>query len=143
MAEHKINGNDVLLFIGTDGITYKTVVCLTSESVTRATNIIDAKTKCGPDKLPGTQDNGVTFEGQVMADPATGRVSVDDLDDYWRNITTIYWKVGKALPIVGDITYSGTGFIAKLDETYAQDTPATFSGELGIYGIIAKTTATS
>lgn len=143
MAEHKVSGNDVLLFIGTDGITYNTVVCLTSNSVTRTTNIIDAKSKCGPDKLPGTQDNGVSFEGQLMADPSGGRTSVDELDDYWRNITTIYWKVGKAVPIVGDITYSGTGFISKLDETAAQDTPVTFSGEIGVYGTIAKTTATS
>lgn len=143
MAEHKVSGNDVLLFIGLDGITYNTVVCLTSNSVTRTTNIIDAKSKCGPDKLPGAKDNGISFEGQLMADPSAGRISIDDLDDYWRNTTTIYWRVGKATPIIGDITYSGTGFIAKLDETAALDTPVTFSGEIGVYGIIAKTNATS
>ena len=143
MAEHKVNGTDVLLFIGTDGITYPTVVCLTSQSVTRVTNEIDAKSKCGPDKLPGAKDNGVTFEGQLMADPSVGRISVDDLDDYWRNTTTIYWKVGKAVPIIGDITYSGTGFISQLDETFAQDAVSTFSGAIGIYGTLEKSTATS
>ncbi len=143
MAEHKVSGNDVLLFISRDNITFSTVVCLTSNSVTRTTNIIDAKSKCGPDKLPGTQENGITFEGQLMADPSNGRISVDDLDDYWRNITTIYWRVGKAVPLIGDITYTGTGFISKLDETAAQDTPVTFSGEIGVYGLITKTTATS
>lgn len=143
MAEHKINGTDVLLFMGLDGITYNTVVCLTSETVDRTTNEIDAKSKCGPDKLPGTQDNGVSFEGQVMADPSTGRISTDDMDDYWRNKTTIYWKVGKAVPVVGDVTYYGTGFIAKLSETFAQDAVATFSGAIGVYGVLSKTTATS
>lgn len=143
MAEHKINGTDVLLFIGTDGITYPTVVCLTTQTVSRTTNEIDAKSKCGPDKLPGTQDNGVTFEGQIMADTAGGRISVDDIDDYWRNKTTIYWRVGKAVPITGDITYFGTGFISKLDDTYAQDAVATFSGAISPYGLISKTTATS
>lgn len=143
MAEHKINGTDVLLFIGLDGITYPTVVCLTSQTVSRTTNEIDAKSKCGPDKLPGTQDNGVTFEGQIMADPSGGRISVDDIDDYWRNKTTVYWKVGKAVPIIGDITYLGTGFISKLDDTYAQDAVATFSGAISPYGLIQKTTATS
>lgn len=143
MAEHKINGTDVLLFIGLDGITYETVICLTSQSVTRATNQIDAKSKCGPDKLPGTQDNNITFEGQIMADPGTGKTSTDELDDHWRNMTTIYYKMGKVTPIIGDVTYYGTGFISKLDETFAQDAVATFSGEIAPYGLISKTTATS
>ena len=143
MAEHKLSGNDVLLFVGTDGITYNTVVCLTSNGITRARTIIDANTKCGADSLAGVQSNGLTFEGQSMFDPSAGRVSVDDLDDYWRNNTTVYWKMGKAVPAVGDVTYSGTGFISQLDETYAQDTPSTFSGAIGVYGVINKTTATS
>jgi len=143
MAEHKINGTDVLLFIGLDGNTYETVVCLTSESVTRTTNEIDAKSKCGPDKLPGTQDNQVTFEGQVMADPDSGKTSTDELDDHWREKTTVYFKVGKAVPIVGDVTYYGTGFISKLNEVFAQDAVATFSGAISPYGLISKTTATS
>ena len=143
MAEHKVSGDDVFLFIGTNGSVYDSIVCLTSESVTRTTNIIDAKTKCGPDKLPGTQENGVTFEGQSMYDPSAGRASTDQLDDYWRNKVTIYWKVGKITPAIGDVTYLGTGFIAQLDETFAQDTPSTFSGAIGVYGLIQKTTATS
>ena len=143
MAEHKINGTDVLMFIGLDGVTYDTVICLTSQSVTRTTNEIDAKSKCGTDKITGTQDNQVTFEGQVMADPDSGETSTDELDDHWRNMTTIYWKVGKAVPIVGDVTYYGTGFVSKLDEVFAQDAVATFSGAISPYGLISKTTATS
>lgn len=143
MAEHKINGTDWLLFVGLDGITYNTVICLTSQTVTRTTSEIDAKSKCGPDKLPGTQDNGVSFEGQVMADPTSGSISTDDLDDYWRNKTTIYWKVGKSVPVVGDVTYSGTGFISELTEVGAQDAVLTFSGAIGVYGTLSKSTATS
>lgn len=133
MAEHKISGNDMLLFIGTDGTTYDTVICLTSNGITRSTNEIDAKTKCGPDKLPGTQDVAVNFEGQVMLDPATG-TSLADLYSYWANKTTIYWKMGPVTPVTGDITWSGTGFVSKLDDTYQQDNPGTFSGSIGIYG---------
>lgn len=143
MAEHKVSGDDVFLFIGTDGVTYPTVVCLTAEGITRATNIIDAKTKCGPDSQPGTQTNGVTFEGQSMYDPTAGRISVDDLDDYWRTKRTIYWKIGKITPAIGDITYYGTGFIAQLDENFQMDTPSTFTGSIGVYGLINKSTATS
>lgn len=143
MAQHKISGNDVLLYISTDGINYETVVCLTSNAITRATTIIDSNSKCGPDSLPGVQSNTLTFEGQIMLDPTAGSTSVDELDDYWRNKQTIYWKMGPLSPAVGDITYYGTGFIATLDETFAQDTSSTFSGSIGIYGIINKTTATS
>lgn len=143
MAQHKVSGNDVLLFIGTDGNTYNTVICLTSNAITRARAIIEANTKCGADSLPGTLSNGLTFEGQNMYDPVAGSISVDDLDDFWRNGTTIYWKMGKAAPAIGDITYTGTGFISQLDETFAQDSASTFSGAIGIYGTIAKSTATS
>jgi len=143
MAERKISGNDVLLFIGTDGITYETVVCLTSQSITRATSEIEANTKCGPDKLPGTQTNAVSFEGQIMLDPDAGTTSTDQLDDYWRNKTNIYWKLGEVDPTIGSVTYYGTGFISSLDEVYAQDAPSTFSGSIAPSGTISKTTATS
>lgn len=143
MAERKVSGNDVLLFIGTDGITYDTIVCLTSNGITRATGEIEANTKCGPDKLPGTQTNSVSFEGQILVEPSAGKASTDQLDDYWRNTTTIYWKMGKVNPGIGDVTYYGTGYISKLDENYAQDSSGTFTGTIAPYGIINKTTATS
>ena len=143
MAEHKVSGDDQFLFLGIDGLTYSQVICLTGTSYTRATNVIDAKTKCGPDKLPGTQDVNVTFEGQSMYDPAAGKTSTDEMDDWWKNKTTVYWKIGKLVPAQGDITYTGTGFISQLDEAFAQDTPSTFAGAIGVYGLPSKSTATS
>lgn len=143
MAEHKLNGTDVLLFMSRDNITFNTVICTTSATFSGTTNIIDAKTKCGPDKLPGTQDFTLTAEGQVMEDPAGATISTDELDDYLKTKQTIYWRLGKATPAIGDETHSGTGFVAKLERVYAQDTPATFSLEIGIYGVPSKSTATS
>lgn len=143
MAEHKLNGTDVLLMISRDNITFNNVICTTSAEFTGQTNIIDAKTKCGPDKLPGTQDYSLTAEGQIMEDPATGTISTDELDDFQKTKQTIYWKLGKAVPAIGDETHYGTGFVANLTRTYAQDAPATFSVEIGIYGVPSKTTATS
>lgn len=141
MAEHKVSGTDVLLMLSTDGVDYDTVVCLTSQSITRATAEIDAKSKCGPDTLPGTQTNGVSFEGQLIADPDAGTTSIADLFDYWTNKTTIYWKMGKVSPVTGDVTYSGTGYISKLDETFGMDNPSTFSGSIGVYGLASITVA--
>lgn len=147
MAERKISGNDLLLFIDPSGVSpytnYSLVVCLTTQSLTRTTTEIDAKSKCGPDKQPGTQDNGITFEGQIISDPSAGHISDDDLDDAWRNKTTIGFKWGKVNPGIGDVTYFGTGFISKLDLVAGEDAPSTFSSQIGVYGLINKTTATS
>lgn len=143
MAEHKVSGIDVFLMFSRDGNTYDTLVCLTNSSVTRTTSEIDAKSQCGPDTQPGTQANAVSFEGQVMQDPSSGRISTDELDDFWRNKETVYWKLGKLTPAIGDVTYSGTGFIAELNENNPIDNVSTFTGKIGIYGILDKSTATS
>lgn len=143
MAEHKISSNDMALFLSRDGNTYDTVICLTGFTINRSTNEIDAKSFCGPDKLPGAQENGVTFEGQVMEDPTSGTISTDELTDFWETKQTIYWKLGKLVPAIGDETDYGTGFISKLDKTGATDAIVTFSGAIGVYGLMSHTTATS
>lgn len=143
MSAHKISSNDMALFLSRDGITYSTVVCLTGFVVTRSTTEIDAKSFCGPDKLPGAQDNGVTFEGQVMEDPDSGTYSTDELTDFWLTKQTIYWKLGKLVPQIGDETDYGTGWISKLDKTGATDAIVTFAGAIGVYGLMGHTTATS
>lgn len=144
MSQHKISSNDMALFISRDGgATYTTVICLTAFTVTRTTTEIDAKSFCGPDKYPGAQDNGVTFEGQVMEDPAATTISTDDLTDMWITKQTINWKLGKLVPILGDETDYGIGWISKLDKTGATDAIVTFSGAIGVYGLMSHTTATS
>lgn len=140
MAERKVTGDDILLFIDPAGGTdYSLVICLTSQSITRSTNEIDARSKCGPDKQPGSKEIGISFEGQQMWDPGTDRISESDLHDLWNNQTTIGWKYGKETPVSDDVTYSGTGFISQLDNTANQDEVATFSGSIGVYGSITKT----
>lgn len=143
MAQHKIQPNTMCLFLSRDNVTFSTTICLTSIQVTRTTTEIDAKSFCGPDKLPGTQENGVTFEGQIMEDPAGGSRSSDELIDFWETKQTIYFKVGPAIPLIGDETDYGSGFISKLDKAFALDAVGTFSGQIGIYGLISRTTATS
>lgn len=143
MAQHKISSNDMALFLSRDNITFTTVICLTGFTITRNTTEIDAKSFCGPDKLPGAQDNGVTFEGQVMEDPAATTVSTDELIDFWTTKQTIYWKLGPMVPQIGDETDYGTGWISKLDKTGATDAIVTFSGAIGVYGLMSHTTATS
>jgi len=140
MAERKLSGDDYLLFIDpAGGASYELIVCLTEQQFNRATTEIDAKSKCGPDKLPGTQTIELTFSGQVMLDPSGSTLSEADLHGLWSSSSTIGWKLGVASPTIGDVSYSGTGFISKLDSSYGMDNPATFSGSIGVYGTATQT----
>lgn len=139
MAERKVKGADILLFIDPDGGTdYSLIICLTKQGLKRATEIIDAATKCGPDTQPGKQSVNLDFEGQQMIDPDAQRLSADDLHPVWAAKTTVGWKLGPADPITADVIYNGTGFIATLDEDYDVSNPATFSGSIGVYGSITQ-----
>lgn len=140
MAERKISGVDKLLFIdplgGTD---YSLVVCLTSQSLERTTNTIDAASKCGPDKLAGSQEITVTFEGQEVVSPDVDRISEGDLHDLWEDKTEIGWKYGVATPATGDVSYAGKGFISDLTSDSGMDDPSTFNATIAVKGAITKT----
>ena len=139
MADRKVNGKDVLLFIDpTGGTTYKTVVCLTSNSKKLATATLDAASKCGPDSQPGAQTVSVDFTGQVVVELSTGKVSEADLYTIWANSTKIGWKIGTAVPAEGDVIYTGTGFLSDLSDTYDMN-GATFSGTIGVSGLPVQT----
>lgn len=140
MAEHKLSGKEILLYIDPlGGVDYSTVVCLTNQTWQGTSNVIDATSKCGPDTLPGTQTNSVTFEGQQLFDPSVGKVSGASLFDLWKNSTTIGWKISPTDPIDGDEILSGTGWISDLSKNYNQTDPSTFSGTLSIYGSTTQT----
>jgi hypothetical protein len=131
MAEHKVQGGTMLLFIDPAGGTaYDTVVCLTSVGKSDSVNVIDAASACGPDKSPGVLDISYTFEGQHLQDPNSGKVSGTDLRVLLRNKTTIGWKISPVSPDSGDEIESGTGFLSELSSTYAFDSVGTFSGTL-------------
>lgn len=135
VADRKIAGNDVLMFIdNTGGTSYGLVVCLTSNSFGISNAIIDAKSKCGPDNLPGVQTFEVDFEGQVVYSPSGTKVGTFDLLTLAKNKTKIGWKISTATPAAGDIIVEGTGFIADVKTVYGEEAPATFTAKLGIYG---------
>lgn len=134
MAQRIVNGKDILLFIDPAGGTdYKTVVCLTSNSKKLTTAIVDAATKCGPDSKAGTQTVSVDFTGSVAVDPDADKVSEADLYPLWKNSTTIGWKIGPAVPVAGDVSYTGIGFISDLGDTYDMN-GATFTGTIAVSG---------
>lgn len=134
-VQRKISGSTMLLFIDPlGGTNYVPAICLTSQSFSLVNNEIDAKSKCGPDKLPGTQDFNVDFEGQLILSPTGSALGYFDLLTLALNKTTIGWKYGPAVPASGDVVLTGTGFLSKFDSTSGQDEASTFSSGIGVYG---------
>lgn len=135
MAEHKVAGGTMLLFIDPAGGTdYDTVVCLTSVSKADSITVVDASSACGPDKSPGTLELSYAFEGQHLQDPDSGKVSGTSLRQLLRAKTTIGWMIAPENPVAGDEIEEGTGFLSELSSTYAFDSVGTFTGTIQPYG---------
>lgn len=135
MAEHKVQGGNMLLFIDSNGGTdYDMVVCLTSVGVSMSVGIVDAASACGPDKSPGALEISYSFEGQHLQDPNVGSISGTDLRILLNAEQTIGWKLSPETPVEGDEIQEGTGFISELSSTYAFDSVGTFTGTIMPYG---------
>jgi hypothetical protein len=135
MAEHKVAGGTMLLFIDpTGGTDYDTVVCLTSVSKSATVSVVDASSACGPDKSPGTVELSNGFEGQHLQDPDTGKISGTSLRILLLAKTTIGYKIAPESPVTGDEIEVGTGFLSELSSTYAFDSIGTFTGSLNPFG---------
>jgi hypothetical protein len=135
MAEHKVAGGTMLLYIdSTGGDEYDTVVCLTSVSKSASVTVVDASSACGPDKSPGTIELSYGFEGQHLQDPAAGKISGTNLRQLLMAKTTIGWSIEPESPVTGDEIEYGTGYISELSSTYAFDSVGTFTGTIQPYG---------
>jgi hypothetical protein len=135
MAEHKVAGGTMLLFIDpTGGDEYDMVVCLTSVSKSDSISVVDASSACGPDKSPGTLELSYSFEGQHLQDPDSGKISGTSLRQLLRSKTTIGWMIAPETPVTGDEIEEGTGYFSELSSTYAFDSVGTFTGTIQPYG---------
>ena len=144
MAKRELRANDFVLSISyDDGSTYNTIICLTSNGVTRATSAIESSTKCGTTSVPGATTIAIPFEGNVWLDPDAGETSMVDLISLMNNQTNFFFKMGVAVPGEGDYTHFGEGFLSQLDESYAVDAAATFSGTITPSNGLQTTFATS
>lgn len=143
MAERKVAGKDVLLFIDLAGGTaYDLIVCLTQNSLKRTASQIDNATKCGPDLGPGAQTVTVDFTGVIVyGNDTSTRLSEADIHDAWADGRTIGWRMGTTTPVAGDVIYTGQGFISDLTGDYSM-TGATFSGTIGVQGLPTKAVST-
>jgi hypothetical protein len=131
MAEHKVIGGTVLLSIDPlGGTSYDTVVCLTSVSKDDSVGEVDASSACGPDVSPGALSISRGFEGQLLQDPSTGKISGTDLRSLMYAKTLVGYRIGPVTPVTGDEVEVGTGRLFSLSSTYAHDSNGVFSGTL-------------
>jgi len=136
MAEHKVQGGTMLLFIDpAGGTSYDTVVCLTSVGKSDSVTVVDASSACGPDKSPGTVEISYSFEGQHLQDPAGGTISGTDLRTLLRAKTTVGFKIAPVSPVTGDEVEEGTGYFSELSSTYSFDSVGVFSGTIQPYNV--------
>lgn len=135
MALKTLQPNTMLLFIDTSGgvADYDLVVCLTSLTMNGSTNVIDANSFCGTDKLAGVVDGGeISFEGQIMLAIGTEASTVyyKRLYDAWAAKSVLSWKIAPVTPVAGDLTFTGSGFLSSNDLTFSNDELPTFSNTI-------------
>lgn len=134
MAERKILPNTILLFLGEAADDLSTIVCLTSIRNSFTVDELDATTWCGIAKEPGIFSGNISFSGQHLLDPDTGKVSGHSLFEWMKGKTILFYEISPAVPADGDIIQTGSGFINSLSNDYSLDQATTFSATLSIDG---------
>ncbi len=138
MAERTVIGKNVWLFIKPLVGPVIPIKCLTSHSITASQEISNVVTKCGRKKQPqGDPDFQITGEGQIMlfTNPDTGAsYSSVDLLNLLKSGDRVDVVSGPAsgIPVEGDVTYTGSGFVSQWEETYpaAEESTFTFTFDL-------------
>jgi len=137
MANTNVKGAQGVLSFH-DGTDYKPIICLTSTSMSRVSEVIQKVNYCTNGKTISKVDRitrTFNFEGEVIdvGTPADG-VSYKEL------ITAIESKEEKNFRLDGrGTTQYFKAIIANLDDTYPGDGDATFSGSLTINGDVSET----
>ena len=137
MANTNVKGAEGILSFH-DGTAYKPIICLTSTSMSRVSEVIQKVNYCTQGETVSKVDRitrTVNFDGEVMivGTPADG-VSYDDL------ITAIESKEEQNFRLDGrGTTQYFKAIIANLDDTYPGEGDATFSGSLTINGDVSGT----
>mgnify|MGYP002737649928 FL=1 len=127
----KVNGRDILVAIDvTGGTSYKTVVCLTSNTITNTLTELDGSAKCGNEFVPGVKfDSSIDGEG-FLVDPDTGSPTNAGYPELYKAFTDraiVGIKFGKATPTTGEAVYTGTAFITNIEQVAADDELVTFT----------------
>ena len=117
-----VNARDYILQLDFDrNGTFLVVACLTSNSMEITRDAIDADSKCGDQQLPGDSvQQTISCSGMAIDHTGQGsRESYDRLYSMLVNKDSVPCRIGPAVPVSGDIVYSGSVFLTSfsLDST--------------------------
>jgi len=135
-----IKGDAIILSIWDDVSAYEPVACLTSNSLSETTNIIESQTKCSPgviEKGVGSYAYEISADGQYIDTTSAGgvltSVSHDKLRGYQGFVKE--WKISTGL--TDTVAYYGSGVISSLElSADAGDSFATFTCSIAGDGVI-------
>ena len=134
-----IKGEGLILYVY-DGLIYRPIACLTSNSLSQTQNIIESQTKCDPGvviKDAGTMSYEISAEGQYIDTTSAGAEITKASHDYLFTImgTEKTWKMDTGL--ADTVAYYGTAIIGDLSlDAASGDELATFSCTLAGSGVI-------
>ena len=136
----KINGDAVILYVW-DSAAYRPVACLTSNSLSETTNIIETQTKCAPGTISreiGTQSYEISCEGEYIDTTSTGAEITKASHDYLRTIkdAKVDWRMSTGL--TDTPYYFGTAIISDLSLDSPAGETSTFSATLSGDGSIVE-----
>ena len=136
-----VKGNNVILKIWDGSSAYEPIGCLTSNTLSTTTNVMEAQTKCDPNviiKEGGTTSSEISSEA-IFAEAGGGIADYETLFDLVNTIsgTNQYWEITTTLPSGATDRKYGFAVIADLEMTSAAgDEFATFSGTLQNSGLV-------
>lgn len=139
MAERKINGKSVVISIK-QGAAFVLLVCQVEHNFDRSWEPIPANSKCGDDQLPpDTGSYSISGTAQVLlGDGPTipDKISEAVVDQLGRAKQVFDWKMGPAaaVPVPGDVIYTGQGFFSNLNTSYPTGDVATFDFTITVKG---------
>lgn len=140
-----IKGEAIILSIK-DGASFKPIACLTSNSLNRTRNVIEAQTKCEPGQIirqAGVASYEIAFEGNYIdTTSATGETTKASHDSLMAIMDStagsVVWKMDTGL--TDTPAYYGTAILTGLNwDNPSGDEFATFSGTLQGSGLITET----
>lgn len=138
-TETPYEGKKYLFFIdttNTPGGPYEMVVCLTSNTYTRAANVVDASSKCGTFKFNGDKDRTIEIAGQVIFLPGTGNISEAELNTLFENDAKFSWRMGPETPVEGDVSYEGiNSIVSNLAIDAPKDGALSFTATIQVNGV--------
>lgn len=144
MAERTVIGKNVWLYVRTGPSTLIPIKCATSHTISASQEVATTQTKCGTKNTPvGDPVYTITGEGQIMlftgGDGATNYSSGALFDIMKTQQKVDIVSAPEGLPVEGDETFEGSGYISEWETVYDAGAESTYSFTVNIDGELTRT----